>query len=370
MAFRPSPLLCLVAGLILPLAPLSARAADKTLSFVIFDWANAVYQTRFADECPSGLNLGNDEFWWRGLTREDRARLTNNGLHESGNRYNVAFKRGPNQENVCLDPTAVTDPFFRPVEGDISFGENIDGTEDGRATPKTCAHQKFTSPDGTKGVDNQMYRLIGCIYGWRDEGLIDKHANELRAASGLGMILIDITGVSDRRNDDDVTVTFYRSIDQFALNGASKPLPFATYRIDTVNGKPRYGDSLKGRIKDGVLTTNRGDVRLPYYGNYSFLNPVIRDMAIRLEIADDESASPGMITGYYSRDQFVHYASGLGGTIPVSYFSCPGLYAAAHKLADGYPDPKTGECTMLSSAFRIAATPAFILHPEQRNARK
>ena len=367
---RPTRVLCVAAGLLLPCLSLPSLAADKTLSFAIYDWANAIYQTRFGDECPAGLNLGNDEFWWRSLSKQDRARLTNNGLHESGNRYNVALKRGPNQENVCLDPTVITDPFFRTVEGGISYGENIDGTDDGHATPKTCSHQKFTGPDGTKGVDNQMYRLIGCIYGWREGGLIDPHANELRAASGLGMILVEVTGVSDSRNDDDVTVTFYRSIDQFALTGASKPLPFATYRIDTVQGKPRYGDHLKGRIKDGVLTTDRGDVRLPYYGNYAFINPVIRDMAIKLEIAEDGSASPGMITGYYSMDQFVHYASGLGGIIPVSYYSCPGLYAAAHKLADGYPDPKTGQCTMLSSAFRIAATPAFIQHPEQRNARK
>jgi hypothetical protein len=36
----------------------------------------------------------------------------------------------------------------------------------------------------------------------------------------------------------------------------------------------------------------------------------------------------------------------------------------AHKLADGYPDPKTGECTMISSAFDITAYAAFIVHPK------
>jgi hypothetical protein len=31
-------------------------------------------------------------------------------------------------------------------------------------------------------------------------------------------------------------------------------------------------------------------------------------------------------------------------------------------MADGYPDPKTGECTALSIAFNIEAIPAFVLH--------
>jgi hypothetical protein len=178
------------------------------------------------------------------------------------------------------------------------------------------------------------------------------------------MILIEITGVTDPRNSDDVTVTFYRSIDQFALDSTGHPLPFSTYRIDTDKGRVRYGDKLKGTIKDGVLTTRRGDVRLPYYGNYNFLHPVIRDMGLRLEIAPDGRIAKGMITGYYDVEQFLYYIDGLAASVVTGWFSCPALNTAARKLADGYPDPKTGQCTMLSSAFNITAYAAFIQHPE------
>ena len=350
-------------------APAAAQAAGQTLAFAVYDWANALYQTRFVDECPEGLGISNDEYWWRGLSKQDRARLTNNGLLEAGNRHNVAKKRGPNGEDVCLDPTVISDPPMRVVEGKYSFGENVDSNEDGRATAKTCAHGNFTSLDGVPGIDNQMYRLIGCTYGWRTlGGLIDQHANEMRRASGLGMTLIEITGVKDPRNSPDVTVTFYRSIDQFMLDGKSKPLPHVTYRIDLADGKPRYGDSLKGGIKDGVLTTERGDVRMAYTGNYSFINPVIRDMGLKLELAPDSQSAKGMITGYFDAELFAHYANGLGGTIPVSYFSCSALHQAALRLADGYPDPKTGQCTALSSAFNILAAAAFILKPAQQSA--
>jgi hypothetical protein len=43
---------------------------------------------------------------------------------------------------------------------------------------------------------------------------------------------------------------------------------------------------------------------------------------------------------------------------------CPATYDAAHRLADGYPDPKTGECTALSSAYNFDAVAAFAIHPE------
>ena len=46
-------------------------------------------------------------------------------------------------------------------------------------------------------------------------------------------------------------------------------------------------------------------------------------------------------------------------------FDCPALYEAVHKLADGYPDPKTGQCTAISSAYFIEAVAAFVIHPQE-----
>ena len=346
------------------------QAADKgTRSFVIRDWFTAVYESRFMDECPEGLNIGNDEYWWRGLSKEDRAKFTDNGLVESLKRLPRAMRRGPNGENVCFNPNAVQDPPMRVVEGKFSYGANIDGTTDGRATAKTCKHEKFTGVDGTVGVDNQFYRLVGCTYGWRHVGAVDLNANEMRGTSGLGMILVDISGVNenDPRNSDDVTVTFYRSIDQFALDPHGAPLPFSTYRIDTANGKPRYSDKLKGSIKNGKLMTDRGDVRLPFYGLYNFLHPVIKDMGLMLEIGADGKVATGQITGYYDLEQWLYYVNGTAVSVVTGWFSCPAFNTAARQLADGYPDPATGKCTALSSAFNIRAYAAFVQHPDNEN---
>lgn len=344
----------------------AANAADaktRTLGFVVRDWLTSIYNSKFLDECPEGLTTANDEIWWRGLSKVDRARLTDNGLIQNLNRLPTALRRGPNSENVCLNQTLVRDPPMRTVEGKYGYGVDLDGNSDGKATPKTCAHENFTHPDGTPGIDNQMYRLVGCVYGWRKGGLPENNAHEGRGTSGLGMTLIEISGVTDPRNSENVTVTFYRSVDQFAFDGTGKPLPFSSYNIDMDGDKPRYGDSLKGSIKDGVLTTERGDVSLPFYGNYNFMHPVIKDMGLKLEIAADGATAKGQVTGYYNIDEFLYYVGGMTGHTSTAD-DCPAMYVAAYELADGYPDPATGKCTHLSSSYDIGAYAAFVIHPD------
>lgn len=348
-------------------SPAGAQESGK-LAFVVRDWFTSVYNTKFMDECPEGLTTGNDELWWRGLSKEARAKATNNGLIQALARGGPAIHRGPNNADVCDNPTIVKDPPMLTVRGKFSYGDNLDGDVDGKPTAKTCAHENFIGVDGTPGVDNQLYRITGCAYGWRKSTgrHIEDNANEARRTSGLAMILIELTNVDDVRNDDDVTVTFYRSIDQYPLNTKGDPIPFSSYRVQTnPDGSIRYGDSLKGSIKDGVLTTGRGDVALPFYGNYTFMNPIIKDMALHLNISTDGATATGLISGYYDRDQFLNYLLGQGPAASIHGDSCPALYDAFHKFADGYPDPKTGDCTMISSAFDITAHAAFVVYPKK-----
>ena len=46
-------------------------------------------------------------------------------------------------------------------------------------------------------------------------------------------------------------------------------------------------------------------------------------------------------------------------------YMCAGVYNALPRLADGHLDPKTGECTTLSTVIEFAAVPAFVIKPEK-----
>ena len=102
---------------------------------------------------------------------------------------------------------------------------------------------------------------------------------------------MEVEGVDDPRNDESVTVTFYRSIDGYALDSTSQFVPYGSYRVDTFEGEPRYGDTVQGKIVDGVLTTESGDVMLPYFGNYTYQQMQIRGMRMELEIDENEQTS-------------------------------------------------------------------------------
>ena len=46
--------------------------------------------------------------------------------------------------------------------------------------------------------------------------------------------------------------------------------------------------------------------------------------------------------------------------------SSPSQYKAMMRLADGYPDPKTGKNTAISSAVRVKFTQVYVQQPEQK----
>ncbi len=313
-------------------------------------------ETPHMDECPEGVAVGNDEIWWKALNPRDRDRLTDGGAKGADARRLIAEKRGPKGEDVCWNPTVVRDPPMRVLRGARSEGLNLDGTLDGRATEKTCAHQKFTSPSGEAGIDNQMRRLVGCIYGWRKNGYIEITSDTEKRDSSQGVLMIKIDGVTSLEDSPDVTVRFFRSADSLPKDFGGSILPFKSYRID---GNPRYGATAHGRIKNGVLTTNPIDVVMPFYGNRVETEWFIRDLRLNLKLGANDAS--GTIAGYHDLNNWWDYVRKMGYLIETAQFSCPALYQAALTLADGNRDPKTGNCTSLSVAYDIKAVRAFVV---------
>jgi hypothetical protein len=336
---------------------------DDTISFAVVSFYTSIYETKYMEECPRGLAVGNDELWWKGLDPGVRDELTDGGEIEpvSASRRAMSALRGPNDEDVCWYPTIIEDPPMKTVKGSVSFGMNLDGRDDEEATPQSCGHSNFTSPSGQPGVDNQMYRLLGCVFGWRDSGYVETNANgELRDTS-QGVVLIEVSGVDDRQNDDSVVVRMHRANDILPKDSRGNILPHASFRVHNV---PGYGTPANGRIINGVLTTDPIDAFLPNYSNLSHTEIHMKGMRLELDIDAAEDRAKGYIAGYRDFDNFWDYIRRGEYLSVTGQFSCPALYVAAKDLADGYPDPETGECTALSSSYTIEAVPAFVIHPE------
>ena len=349
----------------LPGSPVLAQQSE-TIGLVVSSKKLGVYETPFMDECPAGLAVGNDEYWWRSLTPEQREELTLGGKREVANavRQDLAMSRGPNDEQICHFPESVQDPPLRIIEGKISYGLDLDGIDGMGSASESCPHQDFVSPDGEPGIDNQLYRLLGCSAGWRSSGFLSQTSDDDRKSSGLGLVLIEITNVDDRLNDDDVDVHIYRGIDPHRLDSAGRVLPYSTYRIDADNNQARYASSAKGRIVDGVLLTEPADVYIPQYTIVTFIRQSLRGMKMKIALPGTDGRGEGLIAGYADINQFWDYMRGIGGLAATGQFSCPGIYDAMFELADAFPDPETGQCTGISAAYTIEVVPAFIDKPE------
>jgi hypothetical protein len=345
----------LTAGLALATAPAAfAQGRDGTIGLVVTDIRYALYQTADAkEECPEGLQAGEvPQFKAMANYREHMERFGG-----------TVQNRGPGGELSNYVPLAVEDPLpFRELRTTVGYGMNLDGTTDGRATANTVRHEKFTTPGGEK-VDNQMARVLGCVMGWRKTGFMAEFYSNEVVTSPHNRFLIEISGVDDERNDPSVEVTFYKGIDRLLKTpDGSGFIPFMSHRID-----PRATDFLlhtRGRIVDGVLTTEPiPNFRMTMRQVEILGERRMRDARFRIKLGPE--SAEGMMAGYEPLDTWWNIFSKCPGSDPGRY-SPGGIYRAALRYADGYPDPKTGRATAISTAYQIKAVRALIVHPGQR----
>ena len=287
----------------------------------------------------------------------------------------------PNVKNLCLNPElGKPDPNFRTVTGkDVpADGIDLDGQDsraNGRPAPGTCAHDDFRGMHGERGIDNQFFRLVGCSKSYQSTGLSNAYETEMY--TGAWGILITLKGVQDLRNADNVEVGIYANADPIQLSPTRQALPNATYAIDQ---DARFRAQTHGRIVDGVLTTDPVDVRFHKVTNSIYLERPLQDARLRATFTPDGGLE-GILAGYTSIEDLYDFQYGYRngkdakgnpaslqlragsaiGQAAVLGHTCNGVYFALKQLADGHRDPKSGQCTSISTQYRIKAIPAFVV---------
>lgn len=321
----------------------------ETIGFVLQSYDYLYFKTPEARECPDGLARTNEEQW-----EVQFPTVAARKAHLA--RCLLPANRGPHCENVWSNPDVIRDPVpFRAVEGQTAYGANLDGTEDGRATTSTCAHRKFTSPNGEWGIDNQYYRFLGCEKFIRSPVYSTMSARDRTAQYLINRLLLELRGAGNQENAASVDVVLYRGKDSLLLDANGDALPWQSQRIDASLPPIR----LKGRIEKGLLLTEPADVF--FEGLFHERRQLIRGMQLRLKL--DGVHATGMRVGYVDVDRFwesyAHTAQWGGNTFGASP---PSAHAALRELADGYKDQKTGSCTALSSAREYKFVRAHLIH--------
>ena len=337
-------------ALVLGGAPVAASA--ETRGYVISMVHTATWGN--TDTCPQGDNGGLTALKVRRLVRrgfseeEARAILAGGGVDGDGNRVPInELPRLNGQEvNPGNVPVLVSDPQIRTAQGRFAHGFNLNGVVEPDA---------FEDPaSGELGVDNRMWRALGCFEVYQVRRPVRPYNEDIAWDTALDAMPAWLMSVSgpDLDRGGEVTVTFDRALNVAMRDARGGVLSAATYVVDP---DPRSHSVFAGRIEDGVLTIEPGDFSIQGESQfYAILR--FTGTRLRLEMADDGGAS-GIIGGYQPWRDYFHYLAIRGEEN--AQVDLPGVYYAMKRLADGVPDPETGENTAISAAYFLEAVPAF-----------
>lgn len=329
--------------------PATAQALrDGRIGYVMTERRWAVYETEGGKtECPKGFNLG---------PREQFALL----FPATSGKVYTEVESHLMREGLAFHDNVSKEPFpFYDAGGTISYGLNLDGK---------VGPNDFQSPEGVKGVDNQLYRAIGCIGAYRENGVVSFFDTDDMYNNGYNRWLIELTGVDDLVNDDDVTVTTYRGLDDLQRDGTGTAFaPGATQEVDVRWGQS-FVSQLKGKIVDGVLTTEPIDTLKWPNSQPGVASGYYMIRGSRLELKLTDQVAKGFLAGYVDVESFSHQLNTNWATHHQSYgqLSASSLHRALRRLADAYPDPKTGVNTAISSAVQLTMTQAYLVHPQKK----
>ena len=343
-------LAALAAALVVAGAPSVASA--ETRGYVISMVHTATYAN--TDTCPRGYNGGLADLKVRRLVRrgfseeEAMAILANGGVDRDGNRVEIAELPELNgvEVNPGNVPVLVSDPQVHTAHGRFAYGFNLNG----RVEP-----DGFENPEsGERGVDNRMWRALGCFEVYQARRPVRPYNEDIAWDTALDAMpawLMSITG-DDLDSDGEVTVAFDRALNVAMRDARGGVLSGATYVVDP---DPRSHSVFQGRIENRVLTIEPGDFSIQGESQfYAILR--FTGTRLRLEMAEDGSAA-GIIGGYQPWRDYFHYLAIRGEEN--AQVDLAGVYYAMRRLADGVPDPETGENTAISAAYFLEAVPAF-----------
>lgn len=325
---------------------------DGKIGFVMTHRQWGVIHTAGAkQECPQGMNQGPRE--------QGKVLFPDDGKKRTYLETHLA------REGEQWLHTMGTDPIpFIEATGGVSYGMNLDGK---------VKDTDFTSPDGEKGIDNQMFRASGCISDFRGPSVqaIWWYENEYVRRYVANRFMIEISDVNSLENDDDVTVKSYRGMDDLLIDAIGDATgqvitPGGSQRIDQRWGK--FAQSTwKGKIVNGTLITEPSDVVLPVMSRFS-TSAILPVKGMRFQLKLSSQRAEGVMAGYTDIEGFQLY---INSSWPQSYHAIGEMptvsfFNAIDRLADGYPDPQTGKMTAISSAMTVRFTQVYILPSDQK----
>ena len=239
----------------------------------------------------------------------------------------------------------------------IGEGFNLDG----KIKPRD-----FVSPDGEKGIDNQLYRAWGCDTPWRGvdgKGTLVLRSND-KMLEGLYTVVIRISGNKEPMNDAEAMLEIGYSPDQIMKDARGNVGIDYSYRLLLRAVHKTQGPDQRRGGGDGA-----GQIHMPqiaWFYNQT-RDAFFRQGKIRVALGPGGMAM-GLVGGYrdwrdlYTQNVFTQDGGQQGVREHEDHVA---LYYALRRHADGMFNAQTGRYDGISSAYRMKLMPAFVVDPDK-----
>lgn len=241
--------------------------------------------------------------------------------------------------------------FFAEDSQGVAYGFNLDELNSTSPKPDTCYVEDLVDPSGRVGIDNQLARIwtdLEPLVGEAVQGLLHGAINE-----GRFLLMIELEGLDNWRNDDDVTVHLLRGRLKPEIGTQGMLAPDQTFYADEEFPASRVE---KVQVVDGYLEAGPVEFVVPIdILDAKFLLKA-RSGKLRLRINEDGTFE-GHLGGFLTPSEFL---SKLYET---------GAEREARVVAPFFEDntdsnPVDGRCTDFSAAFGFKGTTAFIVRTQ------
>ena len=340
------------------------QAHAESKGYIISNWAPAM--NNFDDSgCPEGKNPGNAEIVafhlkQQGMPEAEVAKIvTPEGVKRDavGDRVVMRGRKDGQPVNAYTHPLTAPDSNIKLEMNKEGFGFNLDG--------KVGPMDYFDPLTKEAGVDNAAARVFGCYD--RTRGTLEappgnwsyRWAHYMEGASWHLSVDNHADRPLDFKNEEKVTITFYRSQQKPMMNSSGYQRD-VTYTIDP-NAELQTLTTFKGSIKNGMFMSER----TPQFRMIasSRIQPVFdfKSALMRMEFNEDGSLR-GFVGGYlpikmiyFPFGDYASSAESAGG------MDVPATYQALQRNADSDIDMVGNIRTRISQTYQLSAVPAYLI---------
>lgn len=238
----------------------------------------------------------------------------------------------------------------------VAEGVDIDGLDSVSSQIEGCYTNDFVSPDGRRGIDNQLATLLPLIEDFVGSENIDALL-EGAIANGQLLLVMNVEGVDDPKNDSCVDVSIGAGSGTPFLDSQGDYVKYQTFGFDRETAP--VSTLPHGRIEDGVLHAGPADVVLPVRILDADFNLALRGARFRMDITHDALGGGFALAGYGGGGIEIAELGDIVAGLNIGDDIIGAVVPLLQNLTD-LANNERGECTQLSAALRFATTPAFV----------